>query len=238
MSLGRRADGDSARRRACRGARSACVWRCSTAVCSSSPAPSCWRHLRGRRAHPRRIFAGRSQRRCSHVAAHPEAPCSGAPGWPPVHPKASRCCGRRLRPARRGPAACSRRLGDRAGGHGGRLDGARLAGRGAGAAPAAHHHRAAREISADQPAPAARACRPRRRVQGARRHLRRAARAARGVLPGPAPVRRQRLARAAHAARPAEDARCRWRWPTPTRASSRCAPRTSACSPRSSSWSS
>ena len=95
---------------------------------------------------------------------------------------------------------------DRAGGDGGRVDGTRMADGRTRAAPAEDdHERSPRDIR-HGPAPAARAHRPRRRVQGAGRHLRRAARTARRVLPLPAAVRRQRLPRAAYSARAAQDA--------------------------------
>ena len=102
-----------------------------------------------------------------------------------------------------GPAA--HRVRDRARHRGGGLGGPGLADGRAGAQPAAHDHRHRAPHLGPQPAPADRDDRPRRRAQGARRHLRPAARAARRLVPGPAPVRRERLARAAHAAGPPAD---------------------------------
>ena len=77
--------------------------------------------------------------------------------------------------------------------------GARVARRGTGAAPAAAMTDNAQTITAGNLDERLDAGRP-RESQAARGHVRRSAGQARGVVRGPAPVRRQRLARAAHAA--------------------------------------
>ena len=100
----------------------------------------------------------------------------------------------------RGAARAARRLGDRARDHGGGLDLARLARRRARAPAAAHDHARGHATSRRAASIAASRSRPRRRAHTARQHLRRPARPARGLVRGAAPVRRQRLARAAHPA--------------------------------------
>ena len=87
--------------------------------------------------------------------------------------------------------------------HGGALGRPGLAGGRAGAAAGAHHHRSRPADLGDEPERPSGPARPGRRAQGTRRHLRRAARAAGSIVPGPAPVHCQRLARTAHPAGPA-----------------------------------
>ena len=74
MGLGRRL---RIRRAPCRGARSVCVWRCSTAACSSLRRRPAGDHLRRSRAHPRRLRAG--------VPSAGDSPrnARGAPGTAP-----------------------------------------------------------------------------------------------------------------------------------------------------------
>ena len=91
------------------------------------------------------------------------------------------------------------RVGDRARDHGDHLDRARLADGRPRAAPVRTMNARVRADVRRQPPRAAGARRPRRRAQGARGHVRRAAGAARAGVRVPAGVRRQRLARAAHA---------------------------------------
>ena len=114
---------------------------------------------------------------------------------------------------RHGSSCCHLR--HRPGGHRGGRRRARLAARGPRAAPAEHDHRRRPADLRQQPARAAGPARPRRRAQGTRRHPRRPVRAAGGLLRRPAAVRRQRLARAAHA--PDQGARPCSRSPSPTR---------------------
>ena len=108
--------------------------------------------------------------------------------------------GRRDRVIERRARHAADRVGHRARDHGAPRRRARLGHRRPRAAPAArdHGHRAG-DLS-QQPPPAPRPHRPRRRAAPTRTHLRRAARAARDRVHRPAPVRRQRLARTAHAA--------------------------------------
>ena len=89
---------------------------------------------------------------------------------------------------------------DRAGDHVGRLGRARLGRRRARAGAPAHDDRDDAADLARQPARAAGARRSRRRAQAPRGHDRRSARTAGGGVRGAAALRRQRLARAAHAA--------------------------------------
>ena len=77
--------------------------------------------------------------------------------------------------------------------------------------------RTARNISASNLHRAARACRARRRAQGAGRHSGRAAGPAGRLVRRTAAVRRECLPRAPHSARPAADAWWKWRWPIRTR---------------------
>ena len=204
------------------GGRCGCGSPCSTSACSWLRARACW--------SSRTSWSPSSCRRRSRCAPAGAGPPGPAGRWSRRSGVATACaptagvlptaeqmnaCQQQVQQTEAGLLndtlrSAAHRVRGRARHHGGGLGRPGLADGRPGAQPAAHDHRRRPPHLRAQPAPADRDDRPGRRAQGARRHLRPAARPPGRLVPGPAPVRRERVARAAHPARaPAHPARGR-----------------------------